>query len=463
MLQEAERRVDERPEERPERWPIGKIDLIGATLAVVGGGVWVYAHFDDVGLALNEDLWFQADSGRAFADMVWHDSGHVRSSVHPLFVLVALPVVYLFRKVGHLDPMQAVRLFSSLVAGLWLATFYLLFRLLKLPRWEATTFSALAFVAAAPMFWFTCSETYPLGSLSILAVFVFLATTRDGAPSLLRYILVTLISLSMTITNGMVGAIATAVRLRWKRVIAVGAASLASLFALSLLQRAIFPGARLVGQRGGEEAAFLLDPKLGGPLHIIPAFFLHSVIAPAFGTSVGRVGEPILSFQMSRPGSSGLLGALAAGVWIVVLAVGLWGIVSSRIDGRFRAALGLALAGQLLLHLVYGDETFLYSLHFAPLLILVAALGAQTRARTLVLALVVPLVFLAAVNNYRVFKQARAFALQNRRISPSMATATDEARPRPIRVSPRCRRSPPPPARFLPTERARLARRESGR
>ena len=63
------------------------------------------------------------------------------------------------------------------------------------------------------------------------------------------------------------------------------------------------------------------------------------------------------------------------------------------------------------------------------MLILVAALAAQTRARPLVIALVVPLVFLAAVNNYGVFKQARAFALQNRHISPSTsATAADEAR-----------------------------------
>jgi hypothetical protein len=386
-------------------------DLICAALFALVGGVAVFLAFENIGLtANNEDLWFQADTGRAFGDMVWHDGGHVRTNVHPLFVMTALPAVYAVRKLGHVDPHLAVRVISGVVAGLWLAGLYLLFRLMHLRRWEAVLFGCLSAVAASPMFWFTCPETFPLGSLSIVAVFAFLAATRDRSSSFVAFVLVVLASLSMTVTNGMIGVIAAFAFLSWRRALKVVVCAMLSLFALSAIQKLIFPSARLVGMRSGEESSFFLDPKLGGPLHVSAVFFLHTVIAPALGMSTGRAGEPNLSIQMSAPGSAGLAGALGTGAWIALLAIGVWGLFSSRLPARFRLVLGLSLVGQYLLHLVYGDETFLYSLHFAPLLILIAAVGTQTRARPLVVALLVVLVPLAAVNNYVVFLQAREFA-----------------------------------------------------
>jgi hypothetical protein len=44
------------------------------------------------------------------------------------------------------------------------------------------------------------------------------------------------------------------------------------------------------------------------------------------------------------------------------------------------------LAGQFALHAVYGIETFLYALHFQPLLVLLVAYGTRTRLRPLLLA-----------------------------------------------------------------------------
>jgi hypothetical protein len=65
-----------------------------------------------------------------------------------------------------------------------------------------------------------------------------------------------------------------------------------------------------------------------------------------------------------------------------------------------RVVLACTLAGQVLLHMIYGEETFLYALHFAPLLVLAAALAAAATAwRRTILVLAVALAFAAGVNN----------------------------------------------------------------
>src|SRR5207237_7945406 len=68
---------------------------------------------------------------------------------------------------------------------------------------------------------------------------------------------------------------------------------------------------------------------------------------------------------------------------------------------------GLDLVSQLILHVVYGSETFLYSLHFAPLLVVLAALSTLTQARPLALVLASILIVSTGYNNGLQFNKAR--------------------------------------------------------
>ena len=61
--------------------------------------------------------------------------------------------------------------------------------------------------------------------------------------------------------------------------------------------------------------------------------------------------------------------------------------------------LALTALGQLLLHSLFGHETFLYSMHFLPLLVGVAAFGALGQWRAWVLALAGVFIVTACVNN----------------------------------------------------------------
>jgi hypothetical protein len=100
---------------------------------------------------------------------------------------------------------------------------------------------------------------------------------------------------------------------------------------------------------------------------------------------------------------------VAVACWLTILVAGLWGLVTLRGLDRFRWALGLTLLGQVGLHLVYGDETFLYSLHFLPLLLALAACATQLPARQPLRLVLLLLIVLVALNNTQQFQRAVEF------------------------------------------------------
>jgi hypothetical protein len=116
-----------------------------------------------------------------------------------------------------------------------------------------------------------------------------------------------------------------------------------------------------------------------------------------------------MSIQHSLPGSGTLWGKIAVGLWALLLALGVWGLVTTSRHLRLRVVLTLTILGQLTLHILYGEETFLYSCHFGPLLVVLAAFSTLTSVRRVALALVVALIVCAGFNNSLQFDKAVRF------------------------------------------------------
>jgi hypothetical protein len=68
---------------------------------------------------------------------------------------------------------------------------------------------------------------------------------------------------------------------------------------------------------------------------------------------------------------------IAVAAWLVLLALGAREAHRRWRDDRLVQVILLCLAGQFALHVLYGEETMLYALHWVPLLILVAGLAAR--------------------------------------------------------------------------------------
>lgn len=353
------------------------------------------------------DSWFESDIPRIFENMSDRFSNHYRTKVHPLFSLISLPPVKVLKRTLGIQPITGVKIVIAVVASLWISTFYVLLRLVGCRRFDAFIFSILAMTSAAAMFWFVVPEVYSFGSVSILLALVVVAWAERSRISHWWFVGVSSLTLSFTVTNWMAGIIGTFVNYPWKRVLQITINAFCIVVLLWGIQKYLFPSAVFfIGDR--EEAQYILMKGAGGPFRILANFVFHTLVMPA-STLIGRTylwDWPIMTVQHSLPGSGSLWGEVAVVLWAVLLGIGLWALFSLKQNPRLRMVLGLTLLGQLGLHMLYGPETFLYSLHFGPLLIILAALSTLTRVRVVCLVLAVLISVSAGVNNWLAFGKA---------------------------------------------------------
>ncbi|MFZ1764140.1 MAG: hypothetical protein WAT99_14760, partial [Nitrospira sp.] len=367
------------------------------------------------------DFWFEADTLREISNMSRVHDDHYRTSVHPLFSLITFIPVYIAKHALSTSPLRAVLLITGVVGGLWAGTLYLLFRLLGCRRLDASVFTLLGLCSASALFWLPVPNSYSWGSLSIMLALVLLLFAEQRTFGATAYVIASALTLSFTVTNWMAGLLVTLVRWPWKQAVQLSVNALCVVVLLWGVQKLIFPTAEFfIGHR--EEAEFINHPQSGGAANVLSSLVFHTVVAPdvrfmkddAYTQAKSdsfRLSER-LTFQFSRPGSTGPLGLLAVGLWSALLLNGLWRLVTLDHHLRFRLVLASLLGFETLLHLLYGEETFVYSLNFLPLLLAVAALGAISPGRRVVVPLAALLALCAGLNNWHQFQEATRSATQ---------------------------------------------------
>ena len=367
------------------------------------------------------DFWFEADTLREISNMTRVHDDHYRTSVHPLFSLISFIPVYIVKHGLATSPLRAVLLITAMVGGLWAGTLYVLLRLLGCRRLDASVFTLLGLCSASALFWLPVPNSYSWGSLSIMLALVLLLVAEQRPLGAASYVIASALTLSFTVTNWIAGLLVTLVRWPWKQAVQLSVNALCLVVLLWGVQKFIFPTAEFfIGHRA--EASFINHPQSGGVSNVASSMIFHSLVAPAvrFMKDDGymqarsdsfRLSER-LTFQFSSPGSAGPLGLLAVGLWSALLVNGLWRLVTLDHHLRFRLVLVGLLAFEGLLHMLYGEETFVYSLNFVPLLLAVAALGAISPGRRVVVALTAVLALCAGLNNWEQFQAATRSATQ---------------------------------------------------
>ncbi len=389
--------------------------LIAAVIALLAAlGSYAASSLIDP-IALDEqtgDVFFGADAPRVFANMTDRHSNYFRTTVHPLLPLVMFSPVQLLRTVARLDSISAVRLYVALAAGLWSTVVFVLLRRIGCRRVDALLFTALATSSAAATFWFAVPETYAFGSLTILLALLFVSEAERRPLPTSWFVALNVGTLGVTVTNWMAGLVATLAFRPWRQMCRIAAVAFAIVLALQAFELVLFSRVRpLFYSLGQEITLYTRPPSLEGVGDAAMTFAVHAMVMPSI-TLVDNAKRPEWPKMRVRHGlwawASGL-GEIAAAVWTVLLTLGAWAFLSLADHRRLRFVLGGTLAGQLALHLVYGDETFLYALHWLPLLVLVAAMSTQTRARRVALLLCCSMVVLASLNNVAQLREAAAY------------------------------------------------------
>jgi len=374
----------------------------------------LYGQHDTALLTDINDVWFQSDLKRVFENMTDRFArGHYRVKVHPLHSLLTYSPTFVLRKMGF-DPLHAVRIVTASIAAGYLVAVYALLRVVGCLRVDAFVFSLLGACSTAALFWLSVPESYGLGATSITIGLLLAATATHRRQALWKYVAVSALTLSITVTNWMVGILATLTAYTLRRAVIITLIAFSLVALLWGLEKQIFPTAVFfVGDR--EEGRYLFWPTITRFLSVIDTLFFHTMVSPTI-TIAGTtgLGWPLLSMQTSTPGSSGVLGMVGIILWSLLLGLGFWALFSSRTPQAIRVALGLTVLGQWVLHTLYGEETFLYALHFLPLLITVAALTTLTHLRGPAMALALMLIPIAGANNWQQFNEAMALAASPR-------------------------------------------------
>jgi len=380
--------------------------LVGAAISLVLLTKVMGLHVHELP---NLSLWFESDVWRVYSNLVDRYSDHYRTAVHPLASLLLSTPVIVLKKLG-LAPATAASIVTACGAGTLALSFFIVCRRLLGRTIDALVFTALLMSSAGYLFFTSVFEVYAWGGVTImLAVLAATVTGRFQAAALVAG---SALSLSITVTNWMAGLAATVLSVRLRQAVLYTVFAFAAVAFLSVVQTNFYSKAgRFLFV--GEEPNYV-DLHLGERLLNVPrVFFASSVVLDRLSDTMDNVGNPYVTAQHGDA-SLDTLGGTAMALWLVLLAAGAYGAwVAWRRGGTARVLAMLVaslIAGQLALHILYGEETFLYSLHYLPLLVLLASFAALTRWRWAALAGAALLAVLAGRHNLAQFDRAYARA-----------------------------------------------------
>ena len=395
---------------RPARAGLAVDLVIAALLALLA--VWLSLSLSrQLPAALysldGNDAWFQADLRRTLRNMVDTQSNHFRTKVHPIFSIAIHPLVTGLRVVWPASDLQAALRLVWAVSGLWAIGFYALCRLLGTGRVAAVCFALLAIGSAAFQFWFSVAETFAFGSLTLLAVLLTAAVAVHRPVSDRWLVLASVSSLSMTVTNWVAGLLLAIVQRPWRRALRISAIAFLIVVALTFAQRAIYQLAKFFFLGSREELDYVNLAEAGTWFDRLAGIFWSPIAIPAVIPKVQPPPDLVwLSVQLSTPGSGSWAGGAALALWSLLLLAGLYGLATSPRWRAFAWVVVPTLGAHVLLHMVYGEETFLYAAHFLPLLLAVAVFAWHSPLGRLAPVIALVAAGLAATNNHAVFEVA---------------------------------------------------------
>ncbi len=402
--------------------PFSRDILIGAVLAGFGfvGCYRIAQQLDPIlfeygvsgtgGVLLNtQNLWFDGDPAKIVLMSEDRYAAKPLFTVkHPLYRSAAYALVYPLKRLGT-ERAARIWILPALVASAWSVLIFALLRLITGRHFDAVLLCLLALTSASAMFWLVVPEVYSWGSATIVTALCLAAVRNDRIASSAQYVIVSALTLSITVTNWMVGILVTFAKQAWRRALQSTVNAFVMVCVFWGVQKLFIPSSEffLAFTLDPLDRAFVWHPDARGPIAVLGSFLCHTMVMPAI--HVQSTGAPLwygMTTQASSPGSGTPWGVIAVAVWMALLAIGVYGIVTVREHIVLRTTVAVAVILQLTLHLVYGRETFLYSLHYLPLLLAVVAIGALTRFRGVTLSLVGVLILVGGINNWLLLTRA---------------------------------------------------------
>lgn len=317
------------------------------------------------------NIWFGADINRVFSNIANYDSINlVRAHLHPIFSLLIFPIVQ-FLKFFGISSLGAAYFLVSLSGALVSSLIYITLRYQAIPILSCLLGSFVFLCSGAFIFWWSVIETFPIGAATISIVFVMLSMKIRTK---WIWILGTALTLSMTITNWIVGILGAAFTFNRIKAIKILSIGFVSVLLLYIVQSFVFLDSKPSDPRAEfvAESVYLQGPKSTAEL---PQYFLkYTARTIDFLTSPAVVRRSKINVNIKQSNFElDLVRLVSTSCWLLLFFVGLRKVLRSAKKSTFTKVLLSFVLFQFLLHLFYGDNPFLYSAHYFPALIIIAS------------------------------------------------------------------------------------------
>ncbi len=371
-----------------------------------------------------QDVWFNADIPGVTRSMIdRHDPFGGRR--HPLFPLVGYSATKALRVIG-LSTRSALVGVVAMMAGVWTAALALLLLELALTPVDVLLFCLVGLASAAATLFASIPERFALGGASVLFAVWMGMRYRKRRVDLGFPVAALVATLGVTVTNGAVGVLAVVIGSRpLRRIMGIISLGIVVLLLAWAAERLLIPTVPF--PVGRYSVAADVYPLTAGRLHAAGRGLLVSpAVLPTLGACENRMGGvlhqdvPRLLTVQRTPMPTAALPVIAMLAWCLLLACGVFALRS------IPRPVVLLLVGALAvnaLHLRFGGETALYSMHPWSALVPIAALGLLTRFRSLARAAAIVFVLTATPWNETQRERAARFASEPTRVSVASAPA----------------------------------------
>ena len=405
-----------------------------AALAILGVGtlavVFVGARRIDPAAfePRNFDVYIQGDLPRTYEQTTTRHNSGDRTGVHPLYPLAVHPITQAIHVLVGLSLLDAARGTVAVIAAGWVLALFLACRAMRLGRVDALLMSGVGLAGASAIFWLVVPETFVPGGVALLTALLVAARSEERNVGDGWYIASGVATFGTTLTNWATGVLLAATTWDWRRCLRICLQVVGATALLWIVEKLAFPNVQFIFDRYGvRQNTHPLD--VGRLAAVSRVFFFHTAVAPRLEAchNLESATTPLLlSFQNATIGSGGFVGLAGTAIWLAMLALGAYALLYLKVDAKTRIVLAGTLAFQYALHLTYGGETFLYSIHWWAFLVLAAALALRTRARPAVRLLSVAFICVAGPHNWRTWESTlpvfrsgvTGFPLNNRNCVP---------------------------------------------
>lgn len=358
--------------------------------------------------AKNFDIYLQGDLPRTYTQMLTRFHNGARSALHPLYPVTVHPATQAARSLFDLSAAGAVRVTLGLLAVAWAVMLFLVGRAARLGVLDSALITGVGLAGASARFWLTVPETFLPGGIALLFALMVAAYGERRQLGDAWYIASGAASFGSTITNWSTGLLLALTTGSIGRGVRIALQVVGVVTILWVGERLVYPNIAFIFDSQGV-GQHLRVPDAARAVEVTRAFVLHTAVAPRLEACASTPLDPapfLLSFQAASIASGGRAGVVATGVWLAMLVLGAYSLLRLPNYRAMRFVLAGSLLSQFLLHVLYGGETFLYSIHWWGLLVAMTALALHTRVRSVARSLAVVFILAAGTHNLRTWESA---------------------------------------------------------